>query len=158
MLFIGFFQSINYQSPVLLFGYKDSKFNENFKILDKERTIGTLPANERFPKFNYKLSPFIFGWSIEFNKLLENNKMLIETLKEDRYLNPLEIIPNSNLSRLHYMSQHNKIKTLNDERLKSIKFKKYINFSNFSYSFILVILFLIFCFFIIKLKKVNQNI
>ena len=84
--------------------------------------------------------------------------MLIETLKEDRYLNPLEIIPNSNLSRLHYMSQHNKIKTLNDERLKSIQFKKYVNFSNFSYFFILVILFLIFCFFIVKLKKVNQNI
>jgi hypothetical protein len=151
--FVSFFQSLNYNSPVLLFGYKDSKFNDDFKILDKERTIGTLQTNERFPKDNYKLSPYYFGWSIELNKIFYKNQMLIETNNGIRPLNTSEILPNTNISRVFYVSENNMHGNYSDKRIQNLNFRNFINLSRNNYSIILLLIFSFYSYLIIKLKR-----
>ena len=143
LLFIGFFQSLNYHSPVLLFSYTDSKVYNDYKVLS-EKYVNVIAGEDRFPKYDIKYSPQYFGWNMEIKKLMNYETISLNIRGEEKVLQLKRIIPNTLISRLYHISKN--LSDKNDLRIKKYNIKNI--FSNISINIFVYIIIHIFYFYL----------
>lgn len=154
LIFISFFQSLNYHSPVLLFSYTDSKIYNDYKILSK-KYINVVSKENRFPKYDYKYSPQYFGWNLEIKKITNQKNIYFDIKKNKKLIDTDKIIPNTLISRLYYISrdinEYNNNSRIAKYNINNIFSKLSINI--FIYVFINLLYFYLFYKIIFFVKK-----
>lgn len=142
LAFIGMYQSINYQSPVLFYGYTDKKIYKDYKITSQHTNI--VPEEYRFPKYNIYYSPYIFPWKIEFYRLLNKENINFNVSGKIKSIDTWKIIPNSLIARLNYsFNQSDNKENIRLESKQNIL--NYLKINNFFYiviNFIYISLFI----------------
>ena len=151
VIFLSFFQSLNYHSPVLLFSYTDSKVYSDYKVLS-EKYVNIIPEKDRFPKYNFKYSPQYFGWNMEIKKIINEENIILNIRGEEKIIELNRIIPNTLISRLYHIPKN--ISDGEDLRIKKYNINKlFLKLRINTYVYMIINIFYFFLFFKLVFSK-----